>query len=224
MEFVKNMRVGARLGLAFALLLGLLLAMAGTGALLARSINYYADYYGSDIIPSLRAVRNIESAIGDARQLEQLHLLTDDDKEKKSLAARIAEARQAFEQGIKDYEPLVTDDKDREFLKKVSEGAQAYFSVEAKVLRASDDSAADPTQGTAAKEMTFGPAREAFRKVRDDIRAWWAYNEQIAAQATDAAGAAYRRVLATFAASLRAATAARASVAASAATAAVCPS
>ena len=200
MDFLKNMRVGARLGLAFALVLGLLLAMAGTGALLARSINYYAEYYGSDVIPSLRVVREIESAVSDARRLEQQHLLTDDDKEKKSLATRIADARKSFEKSLKDYEPLLSDDKDREFLKKVSEGGAAYFAVEAKVLKASEESAADPTQGTAAKELTFGPARDAFRKLRDDIKGWWAYNEQIAAEATEAAEAAYRRVLLTFAA------------------------
>jgi methyl-accepting chemotaxis protein len=197
--FLKNMRVGARLGLAFAVVLGLLLAMAGTGAMLAKSINYYAEYYGKEVVPSLRTIREVESAVSDARRLEQQHLLTDDDKEKKSLTTRIADARKAFEKGVKDYEALVTDDKDRTFLNKVAEGGAKYFEVEAKVLKASDESAADPTQGTAAKELTFGPARVAYRALRDDIKAWWVYNEEVAAAATQAAAAAYRRVLLTFA-------------------------
>ena len=199
MGFLKNMRVGARLGLAFAVVLGLLLAMAGTGAMLAKSINYYAEYYGKEVVPSLRTIREVESAVSDARRLEQQHLLTDDDKEKKSLTTRIADARKAFEKGVKDYEALVTDDKDRTFLNKVAEGGAKYFEVEAKVLKASDESAADPTQGTAAKELTFGPARVAYRALRDDIKAWWVYNEEVAAAATQAAAAAYRRVLLTFA-------------------------
>ena len=93
MGFLKNLRVGVRLGLAFAVVLALLLAMAATGAMLAKSINYYADYYGIDVVPSLRVVREVESAVSDARRLEQQHLLTDDDKEKKSLAERIGKAR-----------------------------------------------------------------------------------------------------------------------------------
>ena len=199
MDILKNMRVGTRLGLAFAVVLALLLAMAGIGAMLAGSINYYAEYFGSDIVPSLRVVRDVESAVSDARRLEQQHLLTDDDKEKKSLAARIVDARKAFDKSIKDYEPLLSDEKDRAFLKKVSEGGAAYFAIEVKVLKASEESASDPTQGTAAKDMTFGPAREAYRTLRDDIKAWWTYNERIASEATAAAEAAYRRVLITFA-------------------------
>ena len=45
MEALKNLRVGTRLGVAFAVVLALLLGMAGVGALLAKSINYYAEYY-----------------------------------------------------------------------------------------------------------------------------------------------------------------------------------
>jgi methyl-accepting chemotaxis protein len=199
-DFLKNMRVGARLGVAFAVVLALMLAMAGTGAMLAGSINHYAEYYGTDVVPSLRTIREVESAVSDARRLEQQHILTDDDKEKKSLAGRIVDARKAFEKGVKDYEPLLSDDKDRALLKKVAEGGAAYFAVQAKVIKASEESAADPTQGTAAKELTFGPAREAFQAVRDDVRSWWSYNEEIAAAATASASAAYRRVLLTFAA------------------------
>jgi methyl-accepting chemotaxis protein len=199
MAFLNNLRVGVRLGFAFALLLALLLAMAGTGALLAKSINYYADYYSSDIVPSLRIVRGIDSAISDARRLEQQHLLTDDEKEKKSLADRIAKARVEFDQSIKNYEPLVSDDRDGAFLKKVAEGGRAYFEVSAKVLKTSDESAADPTQATAAKVMTFGPARDTYRAVRDDIQKWWTYNEEVASEATAAAAAAYKRVLGIFA-------------------------
>ncbi|RTL38578.1 MAG: HAMP domain-containing protein [Burkholderiales bacterium] len=199
MDFLKNMRVGVRLGVAFAVVLGLMLAMAVTGAMLASSINDYTEYYATDVVPSLRTIREVESAVSDARRLEQQHILTDDDKEKKSLVTRISDARKAFDKGVKDYEPLLSDDKDRAFLKKVTEGGAAYFAVEAKVIKASEDSAADPTQGTAARDMTFGPAREAYRALRDDIKAWWTYNEQVAAAATQAAHAAYRRVLVTFA-------------------------
>ncbi|MFN3305252.1 MAG: hypothetical protein ACK44A_16260 [Roseateles sp.] len=44
MDAIKNLRVGARLGLAFVVLLALMLAMAGVGALLTQSINRYAEF------------------------------------------------------------------------------------------------------------------------------------------------------------------------------------
>ena len=200
MEALNNLKVGVRLGLAFALLLALLLAMAGTGAVLSSSINDYARYYSTDVVPSLRIVRAIDTAISDARRLEQQHLLTDDDKEKKSLASRIGKSREAFAKAMKDYEPLISDEKDRAFFKQVGDGGLAYFEVGAKVLKASEDGEADPTQTTLAKELTFGPARIAFRGVRDNVEAWWRYNEEIAARATTSAAAAYQRVLLIFAA------------------------
>ncbi|HEY1132852.1 MAG TPA: methyl-accepting chemotaxis protein [Roseateles sp.] len=199
MDALKNLRVGARLGLAFFVLLVLMLAMAGGGALLAKSINYYAEYYPGNILPSLRNIHQIDGAISDARRLEQQHILTDDDKEKKSLGERIVKARGDLQKRLKEYEPLVTDDEDRALLKKVGEGLTAYLAVQDKVLKASSDSASDPTQGTAAREMTFGVARAAFTPVREAVDKWWAYNERLANATTAAAEAAYRRVLWTFA-------------------------
>ncbi|MGM9485578.1 methyl-accepting chemotaxis protein [Roseateles sp. NT4] len=198
MDALKNLRVGARLGLAFAILLVLMLAMAGVGALLAKSINYYAEYYPSNILPSLRVIHQIDGALSDARRLEQQHILTDDDKEKKSLSERIVKSRSDIKQRIKDYELLVADSEDGAWLKKVSEGANAYFAVQDKVLKASEDSASDPTQGTAAKDLTFGDARKAFAPVRDAIGKWWDYNEKLAGQTTESAESAYRRVLLIF--------------------------
>ncbi|RZL36519.1 MAG: HAMP domain-containing protein, partial [Rubrivivax sp.] len=200
MDALKNLRVGTRLGLAFALLLGLLLLMAGIGAMQAKAINYYAEYYPDNILPSLRVIHQIDGAVSDARRLEQQHILTDDDKEKKALSARIAKARSDLQQRLRDYEPLVADDQDRAFLNKVRDGLNGYLAAQDQVLKASDDGAADPTRQTAARDLTFGPARAAFTPVREAIGAWWGYNEKLAATSTESARAAYTHVLWIFAA------------------------
>jgi len=199
LDALKNLRVGTRLGLAFAVLLALMLAMAGVGAMLAKSINYYAEYYPENILPSLRVIHQVDGAISDARRLEQQHILTEDDKEKKALSARIAKARSDLQQRFKDYDLLASDDQDRALRDKVRDGMNAYVAVQDKVLKASEDSAADPTQGTAARDLTFGAGRAAFTPVRDTVTQWWDYNEKLAGQTTEAAVAAYRRVLWIFA-------------------------
>ena len=200
MNVLKNLRVGARLGLAFFVLIALMLGMAGGGALLVKSVNYYAEYYPVNILPSLRTIQQIDGAISEARRLEQQHILADDAKEKQSLGGRIDKLREDLRQRLKDYEPLVADDDDRALLKKVDEGMKAYFVVQDKVLKASSDSASDPTQATNARELTFGAARTTFRPVREAVNQWWAYNEKLAAATTESAEAAYRRVLWIFAA------------------------
>ncbi|MCY4747017.1 methyl-accepting chemotaxis protein [Pelomonas sp. UHG3] len=195
MDFLKNLRVGARLGLAFALVLALMLAMAAVGAQLVRSINYYAEYYPQNILPSLRVIHKVDGAIGDVRRLEQQHILTDDDKEKKAMAGRIAQARSEMAKAFKDYEALASDDEDRALLKKVSDAVAAYLALQDKVLKASDESAADPTQGTAAREMSMGAVGSVYLPAREAVATWWEYNEKLAAQATVSAAAAYQRVL-----------------------------
>jgi methyl-accepting chemotaxis protein len=195
MDFLKNLRVGARLGLAFALVLALMLAMAAVGAQLVRSINYYAEYYPQNILPSLRVIHKVDGAIGDVRRLEQQHILTDDDKEKKAMAGRIAQARSEMAKALKDYEALASDDEDRALLKKVSDAVAAYLALQDKVLKASDESAADPTQGTAAREMSMGAVGSVYLPAREAVATWWEYNEKLAAQATVSAAAAYQRVL-----------------------------
>jgi len=192
---LKNLRVGTRLAFAFAILLALLLAMAGVGAMQAKSINYYAEYYPENILPSLRVIHQIDGAMCDARRFEQQHILSDDDQEKKSLMSRIAKVRSDLLQRLKDYELLISDDQDRALLNKVKEGVNAYLAAQDQVLKASEESAADPTQGTAARKLTFGPARAAFTPAREVIAQWWDYNEKVAAATTESAAAAYSRVL-----------------------------
>ncbi|WP_457443744.1 methyl-accepting chemotaxis protein [Roseateles sp. P5_E4] len=194
MDGLKNLRVGTRLGLAFFVLLALMLAMAFVGTLLAKSINYYAEYYPENILPSLRIIHQIDGAISDARRYEQQHILTDDDKQKKELSGQIVKARDDVRQRLKDYELLAADDEDRGLLKTVREGAEAYFAGQEKVLKASEESAADPTQGTAAREMN-GAARTVFLPLRQNVGKWWDYNEKLAGVTTASAESAYRRVL-----------------------------
>jgi methyl-accepting chemotaxis protein len=194
---LKNLRVGTRLGLAFAVLLALMMVMAGVGTLLTKSINHYAEYYPENILPSLRLIHQMDGAVSDARRFEQQHILTEDDKLKKELAGQIAKARDNIRQRLKDYELLAADDQDRALVKTVREGAEAYFALQDKILKASDESAADPTQGTAAREQSQA-ARAVFLPLRDNLNKWWDYNEKLAGATTEAAEAAYRRVLLIF--------------------------
>jgi len=189
-EFLKNLRVGVRLGLAFAVLLALMLAMAGVGALLVKSINAYAEFYPENILPSLRLIHQIDADVANVRRLEQQNMLTIGDTAKKALAAEAMKARQDLRQRLKDYEALVDDDEDRALMKKVGAGAEAYFKLQDKVLEASDEGDIDTARTLSANEggATFGPLRQ-------DVAAWWEHNEKLAAVATESAAKAYRRVL-----------------------------
>ncbi len=199
METIKNLRVGTRLALAFGLVLLLLLVMAGVGARQAGAINAYAQFYPENVLPSLKAIYRIERTVSDARRLEGQYLLTDDQAERKSLAERIGKSRTELTELLKGYESLVADAEDKAFMVKAGELGNAYFAVQAKVMQAADQGASDPSQATQARTLTFGPGRAAFNPLRENISQWWAYNEKLAAAATEAAQASYKRVLWIFA-------------------------
>jgi methyl-accepting chemotaxis protein len=192
------LRVGARLGLAFAVVLGLMLLMAAVGVLQTRAINGFAEYYPNNILPSLRLVREIDQAVADSRRLEAQLLLTEEDKEQKALRERILKSRDKVSSKLKNYQALVADEQDSEFMKRVGTGAMAYFVVQDKVLAAALEGAADPTQTTAAKKLYFEDGRKAFYPLQADIAKWWDYNETLATGAQASAEAAYRRVLWVF--------------------------
>ena len=194
MDFLKNLRVGARLGVAFVLVLALTLAMAGVGALLVRTINQHAEYYPQNILPSLRIIHQVDSLSASGRRLEQQNMLTIGDNDKKALAADAIKARQQLRERLKEYEALVSDDEDRGLMKRVSADAEAYFALQDKVLAASEEGDIDT-----ARKLSAEAGRTTFRELRESTTAWWAHNEQLADVATQAASAAYRRVLWTFA-------------------------
>ncbi|PZP32100.1 MAG: methyl-accepting chemotaxis protein [Roseateles depolymerans] len=197
---MNNLRVGIRLALAFAVLLVLMLAMAAIGVFQAKAINYYAEYYPENILPSLRAIREIDGFLSDGRRLETQHLLVEDAQERRSLEDRIAQVREAASKRLKDYEALVSDDDDRGLMTTTGQQVKAYFGAQDEVLAASRQGLADPAQATKARNLSMGQARQVFTEARGTIEKWWKYNEGVAAAATASAAAAYQRVLTVFAA------------------------
>ena len=199
MNSVKNLRIGIRLGLAFAVLLLLMLAMAGVGAWLVKSINEHTERYPKQILPTLRLIHQIDGATTNIRRVELQHILSATAKEKQVLEAQLVKARADLRRNLAEYEPHAADDEDRGLLKQVAATAETYFEAQEQAVKASNDSLADPDQFKVARELTFTAGRLKFVPLRQSVSKWWDYNEKLAGAVTDAAGAAYRKVLLTFA-------------------------
>ncbi len=198
MKLLNNLRVGTRLALAFAVLLALLLAMALIGVFQAKSINYYAEYYPENILPSLRALHDVDAALSETRRFELRVLLSEDPKVLADQQARIAKARERSLQRLKDYDSLVSDDTDKGLLDQAKKGAKAYYEVQDQVIALASQGMADPSQATKARELSLGKGFEVFSQFQDTLRQWWAYNEKVAGAATESAISAYQRVLTVF--------------------------
>ncbi|MBA4216196.1 MAG: methyl-accepting chemotaxis protein [Methylibium sp.] len=197
MDAIKNLRVGTRLALGFGMLLALLIAMAVIGGLQTRTINNYARFYPENILPSLRVLYQLDQALSDSRRYEsQLSLA--DDAGRKDLLARLDKARNAANEQLRAYEPLIADAQDRALWTKAKEQTAAYFALQDKVLAASQAAAADPSKLPEVAAIIFGEGRTAFSAMRETTAKWWDYNDKLAADTTAAASRSYDRVILVF--------------------------
>ncbi|MDP1007892.1 MCP four helix bundle domain-containing protein, partial [Klebsiella pneumoniae] len=69
-----------------------------------------------------------------------------DDAGRKDLLARLDKARNAANEQLRAYEPLIADAQDRALWTKAKEQTAAYFALQDKVLAASQAAAADPSK------------------------------------------------------------------------------
>ncbi|MBV8379378.1 MAG: MCP four helix bundle domain-containing protein [Paucibacter sp.] len=199
MSVFYNLRIGVRLALAFGLVLVLLLVMAIIGATETSSINEFADFYPTNILPSLKVIHRLDLALSESRRLGGEVLASDEAGEIQTLAGRIDEQRRIALDQLKAYEPLVADDTDRGFLRQITEQNAAFVAVQDRVLQAAKAGQTDPAQLKEARRLSLTDAKAAFTPMQENVEKWWGYNEKLAADATSEAKDAYARVLRIFA-------------------------
>ena len=74
-KIFKNLKIGARLGLGFGLLLALITLMAGIAAWQMGRLANNTSYYQVNLVPSYQAVHEISLALSDIRRFENRHIL-----------------------------------------------------------------------------------------------------------------------------------------------------
>ncbi|MBV8603135.1 MAG: MCP four helix bundle domain-containing protein [Pelomonas sp.] len=195
-----NLRIGVRLYLAFGLVLVLLLIMAVIGAVETSSINEYADFYPTNVLPSLKVIHQLDMAMSESRRLGGEVVASDDAGRAQALVDRIGEQRRIITDQFKAYEPLVADDTDRGFLHDVSDQNAAFQAVQDRVLAAAKaGQGGDADKLKEARNLSLNDAKSIYEPMRDKVEKWWGYNEKLAADATAASKEAYARVLRIFA-------------------------
>jgi methyl-accepting chemotaxis protein len=185
--------VGARLGLAFALVLALLLGVTGSALYQASKLQENAEYYDWNITPSLKVVHLTAQAVDDSRRFESQHIMLDTASELQDLETRVMASRKTANEKIAAYKDLVSDPTDQKNYDDVKAATEGYFATQDRLLAISRNSLTDKSQREVAKKLLFGESREKYQRVADAGDKWWDYNVTLAGEMTTQGRATYRK-------------------------------
>jgi methyl-accepting chemotaxis protein len=195
MSVFARLRVGARLGVAFAILLILLTAVAAFGTLKVRSTNANVVFFAENVVPSLRVIDKLRGSLSVMRRIELAHVLVSSDKQKTAYDATMVTTRDATNALLKEYEGLVADEQDQRNLKAVQEAVAAYYAQWDALAPLSHQAASEPARLDDVRARLLGDSGKAYTEVGTALDAFWTHNEHLGEQGASAAAADYRHAL-----------------------------
>jgi methyl-accepting chemotaxis protein len=193
MQFLRNLKIRARLAAAFGAVLLLLLGIAGSAYMQVGSVYGGLTAISQNVVPSLKTLADIEAAGARARRYMMAHVLSNGAegkaKAEETLRAELAKATAAF---AKYRNELAADEHERRLL----ESLVATWDVFAKGwddLRPMSEAAIkDAARFDDARKFVTGPAAVQFQHVSNALRELRQYNDTLADKASATAEASYK--------------------------------
>ncbi|MGE5493290.1 MAG: methyl-accepting chemotaxis protein [Actinomycetota bacterium] len=158
--------------LTYSIILGLVL-IGILGLSMTEKVYLAANYGNENTVPSLVALNKAMKAFGQERVRIYRHVLTSDPAKKSELDAQIEVATKDREAAFKEYEPLVSDDKDREMLAQDKSLAADY---DAGVKEALDFSRKGQSEQALAVLVKLSPVAE---RLNATISEHFAHNDSL---------------------------------------------
>ena len=162
--------------------IGLLVGAALAGIALLTGLAYQsmhqvfeaADYGNENAVPSLIILGKANGAIDDMRLGAAKHLLAADAASMSEVDTYLKGAREELDKAFKDYEPLISDDKDKQMLADDRARAAEYLAANEQTLALSRLNKKDQARELYGKNGGFG------KKLAETLDVHIAYNEQMA--------------------------------------------
>ena len=174
------------------LLLQAAIALVGVAVLMAvtavqiRRVFSSASYANDNTVPSLLVLDSVAQSFADIRnQVFQL-LLSTDKARQAAIEAAIGSLREELDAGLRKYEPLLSDDQDKQLLAADHSDLAAYDTARENVLTLNRQGKA--SEARAAFEANSAVVGQLFRGLQNHR----AYKEKLGQQGAKEAGAAYR--------------------------------
>jgi len=178
------MTIAKRLGVLILVAMISLIVVGLFGLRQMGAIDANLKYANQNSIPSIRKVANMDSSFLRLR-VAVLGFLVSSEEQRPAYEKRIEAAKQEIEQHVRDYEKLISDDKDKQYLETTRSLVKEYIPLLEVALSATK--AGQPDKAKAG----MGPAGEISKKISENIEAHAKYNEALAEQEVQKAEDAY---------------------------------
>jgi methyl-accepting chemotaxis protein len=191
MRLLSNLKIGARLGLGFGLALLMLCTVGGFGLLQASRLNAEAKELGTNWLPSVHVLAELNEEANEARRASLRHILEDSPQDKKAqqdLRDTIVKTR--FPKTLGDYEKLVSSDEEKKLFDQIKAEWDSYVSSDTAMLAFSNGGDALIPR---AREVASGTTFMAFSAVSKHIAQAMKLNHDGGDAATRSAAATYQQ-------------------------------
>lgn len=180
MNLLHSLRHGQR----FATSLVLVLAVLGvlTGVSLGRLARLGDDLERLDQVnlPATRMVHDLALLADEARGLEALLLLLDDERERRDVEARLMQQRGRIAERLASQVARLHDASDRQLLAEVNGALGAWWTVQDQVLSAARAARSDAAAAAQARRLLAGDSQNAYRRLLDTLERWWRHHDDLA--------------------------------------------
>ena len=131
---MKNLKISTRLYGAFALLIVLLLVLAGTAAFQLSTLNAATVEIANDWLPSVRTVNEMHSQVLRLRLSITSHVQSTDPAVMEAIDKQVAADRAQLAKLRANYEKLISSDRERKIYELFSEQRKSVLEVDDRVL------------------------------------------------------------------------------------------
>ncbi|NML17197.1 methyl-accepting chemotaxis protein [Azohydromonas caseinilytica] len=188
----KSMKLGTKLGLAFAVLVLLTLSVGGFALSRLSSVNERMQELADDKLPSIKALGELRATANQLRRQESDHVISSEAAERSAVEARINEGKAAFQDKQKAYEALLSSPEERAGYEEFKKRRDAYLALHEQLIalsRAGEERMED------TKALYRGASRSAFNAMADEIGKLVDINDRASEASAAAARATYHSAL-----------------------------
>jgi len=179
MQWFRDLKIGHKL---YMLLFIVLVALIGIGVFsMTRMEKVYnaANFCAVNSVPSLIVINSAMSAFNDVTVLTYQHILNTDSSEIAKLDNKIKSGRENFAKAMKDYEALVSDDKDKQFLEEEKKLVKMSTEARDKALELSRKN-----QNAEAQRLVEKDVKPYADKLAETFKAHMDYNIKLSDNGT----------------------------------------
>jgi methyl-accepting chemotaxis protein len=137
MNFVSNLRLGTRLGMAFAIVLALTVGLGAIAVNRIGAVNAATADIATNWLVATRALSDYDTAVSAMRRAEANHVMSTTADEFREAESRIGKARDEAGAALKQYADTVTSDDEKKLLADLQATSRAYDAVQSKLLELS---------------------------------------------------------------------------------------